>query len=113
MTSTDQIDQIDALVVARRILANPKTFRVSTHEMLAMAGCLIGLDQQLDEIEAAPLLQASLAAAIARFIETENTFVEEVRSEVFASDDIWHQRERDFYALKTIFEEEFPHVGNR
>jgi len=43
-------DDIDALVVARRVLDNPKTYRVSTHEELAMASCLIGLDQQIERL---------------------------------------------------------------
>lgn len=101
-------DDIDALAVARRVLANPSTFRLSTHEELALAGCLVGLDEQLDEIERLPLLRASLVAAIAEFIEIETIFVEEVRSEVFASDEIHHRRDRAFHTLKTIFETEFP-----
>lgn len=103
-------DDIDALAVARRILANPKTYRLSVFEEQAMAGCLVALDAQLDAIEAAPIIRATLAAAIAKFIEIETLFVEETKAEVFASDEIFHRRERAFYALKNAFEQEFPHV---
>lgn len=103
-------DAIDALAVARRVLASPRTFRVSTYEELAMAGCLVGLNDQLDAIEAVPAIRATLAAAIAKFIEIEAVFVAEVKAEVFASDEIFHRRDRAFYALKTAFETEFPNV---
>lgn len=103
-------DDIDALVVARRVLANPKTCRVSAFEEQALAGCLVALDAQLDAIEAVPVVRASLAAAIAKFIEIETLFVEEAKSEVFASDEIFHRRDRAFHALKNAFEQEFPHV---
>lgn len=93
-------DDIDALVVARRVLASPKTFRLSTHETLAMAGCLVGLDEQLDAIEAGPTTNARLAAALAAFFRDHRVGLERGAIADHSLD--------AFHALKTIFEEEFP-----
>jgi len=102
MISTDPVDQIDALCVARRILTSPKTFRASTNEQLAMAGCLVGLDQQLDAMESGPTTNARLAAAVASFIKQH--------SAALASDATADASVDAFITLKTIFEVEFPHV---
>tara|TARA_R110002020_G_scaffold10801_22_gene41070 strand:+ start:2229 stop:2570 length:342 start_codon:yes stop_codon:yes gene_type:complete len=113
MTGTDPIDQIDALVVARRILTQPRTFRLSTHETLALAGCLLGLDQIIDELETRPApatnpasvqpaTNARLAAAIARFVKQHEAAL---RKGAIADSSI-----EAFHALKTVFEEEFPHA---
>lgn len=101
-------DSINALVVAERILGKPSRFRVTDNEVLALCGCLVGLNEQLDAIDDKPVLKAKMAAAIASFIEIERVFVEEVRAEVFASDEIFHRRERAFNTLKTTFDMEFP-----
>ena len=113
MTGTDPIDQIDALAVARRILATPRTFRISTYETLAMAGCLLGLDQMIDALEARPpdladgcldrpTINARLAAAIASFIKQHEAALHKGAAAGSNID--------AFHALKSVFEEEFPHV---
>lgn len=104
-------DEIDALVVARRVLANPKTFRLSTHETLAMAGCLVGLDEQLDRLEAGPTTNARLAAAVAAVLQQR----ERIKGVNAGDFGVFIQADAllaTITTLKTIFEEEFPHVGS-
>lgn len=94
-------DTIDALAVARRVLDNPRTFRVSTNETLAMAGCLIGLDQALDAqmADRTPLLAAVAAVLVARGgWDTGAGPVEPL--------------ETALTRLQTLFEQEFPHAQN-
>jgi hypothetical protein len=103
-------DDIDALVVARRVLANPKTFRVSTHEELALAGCLVALDGELDAIENHQAVRASLAAAIAKFIQKEEAMAAAKGPDGYVPLPVIAARYEAFNTLKTTFETEFPHV---
>lgn len=105
-------DQINAALVAQRILANPRTFRVSTNEDLAMAGCIVGLCAELDAAEEAlasrPATCASLAAAIAGFIRAEEDLEASRLPDGFLPHAKWAARLEAFNTLKTIFETEFP-----
>jgi hypothetical protein len=117
-------DDIDALAVARRLLATPTRFRATDREVLAMAGCLIGLDQQIDALEHAPPLNARLAAAVASVLLRHD---EACRAQTNLLDtpagqttDALVDANRDarlathlaLNVLKTIFEKEFAHVGS-
>ena len=116
-------DDIDALAVAGRVLANPRTFRLSTHEELAMAGCLVGLNEQLDAVEARPTTNARLAAAVATVLQLNAEWdaaeaacaAAQVSDEGFdqlsdATGDTLCALAEALKALKTIFETEFPNV---
>ena len=102
-------DDIDALAVARRMLANPKTYRISVFEEQALAGCLVALDAQIEVLEANPT-NASLAAAIAAFIQAEEAMAAARSPDGYYPQPKWAAREAAFNALKTTFETEFPHV---
>lgn len=105
-------DQINAVLVATRVLDHPKTFRVSTHESLAMAGCLLGLCAELDAADARPETPAStgaaLAAAIAAFIRAEEELEAARLPDGFLPQPKWAARRAAFKTLKTTFEMEFP-----
>lgn len=103
-------DDIDALVVARRILAAPRVAKVTHYETLALAGCLVGLDEQLDEIELRPTTNARLASAIADFIRTEDALATGTGADGYVPLPLAAARYEAFKTLKTTFEQEFPHV---
>ena len=58
--ATSAPDDINALVVAHRILGAPSRFRATDAEVLAMAGCLVGLDQQIERLGVA--IRAAIGA---------------------------------------------------
>jgi hypothetical protein len=113
-------DAIDALVVARRITEATAPVSVTADEVFAMAGCLVGLDQQLDAADARPTVNARLAAAVALVLahheeycrarnlllstppdDTTSAIVDECQHTRLATHDALN-------TLKTIFETEFP-----
>lgn len=97
---------VDPFAVARSIIADPhKRYTVSMLDIIAMCKALVATEET-----PTPVITTELADAIGQFIKIETVFVEEVRSEVFASDTIFHKRERAFYALKKTFQMEFPDV---
>lgn len=102
-------DDIDALAVARRVLASPKSYRLSVFDELAMAGCLVALDAQIDMLEANPT-NARLAAVIAAFIQAEEAMAAARTADGYYPQPKWAAREAAFKALKTTFEMEFPHA---
>lgn len=110
-------DDINALVVAHRVLGKPSRIRVTDAEVLAMAGCLIGLDQTIDELEASPAApgehpttNARLAASIASFIKAEEALAAGRDADGYAPLPLVSARYAAFNTLKTIFETEFPNV---
>jgi hypothetical protein len=103
-------EQINALVVAQRVLTKPSRFRVTDNEVMAMAGCLVGLDQQIDTLEARPSTNARLAAAIASFIQKEDALAAARAPDGYVPLPIVAARYEAFNALKTTFETEFPNV---
>lgn len=103
-------DDINALLVAHRILGKPSRFRVTDNEVKAMAGCLIGLDEHIDELEAGPTTNARLAATIASFIKSEDAMTAAKDHAGYVPLPLAAARYDAFNALKTIFETEFPHV---
>ncbi|MCW5720407.1 MAG: hypothetical protein KIS86_04615 [Devosia sp.] len=102
-------DLINAVLVAHRVLENPKSFRVSIHEELAMADCLLGLCAELDVAEARPVMSASLAAAIATFIIAEDDLEASRLPDGYFPMPKFAARRQAFNTLKTLFETEFPH----
>lgn len=105
-------DDINAMLVALRVLGNPKTFRVSTHETLAMAGCLVGLGHQLDAAEDAITLQpttnARLAAAVASFLLKDEELEASRSPDGYVPLPAFAARKAALDTLRTIFETEFP-----
>lgn len=111
-------DEINALIVAHRVLNKPSRFRITDAEVLAMAGCLIGLDQTIDELESQPAepcgrptTNARLAATIASFIKTEEALSAGKAADGYVPLPLLAARYDAFNALKTTFEQEFPNVS--
>lgn len=104
------LDTIDALAVANRLLSSPKRYRLSSNEELAMAGCVVGLAEQLDRTEEQPPTNARLAAAIAGFIQKEEALNAAKDPDGYVPLQVVAARYDAFNALKTIFETEFPNV---
>lgn len=123
-------DDIDALVVARRIVASPKTFGISTFESIALAECLIALDGWIERIEAGPTTNARLAAAVAVVVDLHDkhgatmdavgdaaAVIDAAGGEdaidetlITASQDANWAVHEALNTLKTVFEQEFPNV---
>jgi hypothetical protein len=103
-------DGINALVVAQRVLTQPSRFRVTDNEVIAMAGCLVGLDQQIEVLETGPTTNARLAAALASFIQKEAAMTSAKAPDGYVPLPAIAARYEAFNTLKTIFETEFPNV---
>lgn len=113
--SDDQLIDVD--FVARRVLETPEAiYSLTPVEAVAMAGFVLkSIDGETPAMSAPPEpawrpMSATLAAAIATFIETKSRFSEvaQARGAHVAS----RLNQEAFEALKTRFEEEFPHVHN-